>query len=598
MNISHSPFTRVFLEAVNKKLLVETKKVPEISLKRIKNLEPVRDIDDNIVTYSPYKKKSYNEPTSYEDCFERMSFERDSEEFDFWRHEESYRKGEKENYLYERYSEDDIPLADNIIKQHLGLKNYLPAEYCPSTDIDYDAVCKLKLIDLETNIIPNIFDRRIEVNNDTIHALAKEAEYAWEKGVSTNEIIQLLEKSIVDGGKLEKSEPNVDLFKFLTRNPNKRSIVVLKTDGGREIFDKSAAIYYEAFSKRFKDSNTAIQVLNECRIPIGMNNSIAPVDSKLCDIVTLLRRRSALGMPEEFAPGYYTNIKVLNCSSETPWGSKESELIKRLKPNGELDIDAYKGAKTMLSEHGCTVDFVLENLDNYIKLDKDVVRQISYDMAKKLGGTQDRTRLTIEENLMKVVEKIKKSKLDKLSEGIELINLVGSLNSKDFPIKAIHSALQMYRKLETYGTPEDLTNFNAFVRKLADSKEAYPYAEGFIAQCRKMCQITRSFGKKEVQFMQFVLDKGLKEGDWAYHKAMKQIIENANYRWNVSVFDYAQKHLELFASYVKVREASDYNKHRYSDLGNLYWGREDECLEHIKNVIKMESTPKDLSSTT
>lgn len=597
MNISHSPFTRVFLEAVNKKLLVETKKVPEISLKRIKNLEPVRDIDDNIVTYSPYKKTTYNEPTSYEDCFERMSFEHDFEGVDFWRSKENYRRGERENYLYERYNEDDIPLADNIIKQHLGLKNYISTEYYPSTDIDYDAVCKLKLIDLETNIIPNIFDRRIEVNNDTIHALAKEAEYAWENGVSTNEIIQLLGKSVIGGGTKRKSEPNVDLFKFLTKNPNKRSVVVLKTDEGQEIFDKSAAIYYEAFSKRFKDSNTAIQVLNECRIPIGMNISIAPVDSKLCDIVTLLRRRSALGMPEKFAPGYYTNIKVLNCPSETPWGSKEVELIKRLKLNGDLDIDAYKGAKTMLSEHGCTVDFVLKNLDDYIKLEKDV-RQISRDMAEKTDWTQDRTRLAIEENLMKEVEEIKKSKLDKLSEGSELINWVGTLNDKDFPVKAIYSALQMFKKLEKYDTPEDLTNFKSFVNKLANSKEAYPYAEGFIAQCKKMYQNTRSFGEKEVQFMQYILDKGLKDGDWAYHKATKHIIENANSQWNVSIFDYAQKHLEDFATYVKIREASDYNKYKYYDFGKLYNWKEDKRIAYIENVIKMESTPKDLPSTT
>ena len=98
--------------------------------------------------------------------------------------------------------------------------------------------------------------------------------------------------------------------------------------------------------------------------------------------------------------------------------------------------------------------------------------------------------------------------------------------------------------------------------------------------------------------MQYILDKGLKDGDWAYHKAAKHIIENANSQWNVSIFDYAQKHLEDFATYVKIREASDYNKYKYYDFGKLYNWKEDKRIAYIENVIKMESTPKDLPSTT
>ena len=71
-------------------------------------LQPIRDIDGHIQTFSP--KMIYVDSTPYEDCFERMSFEKENMGDDFWRDDELYDSQlDYRTSLNEKYSYNDIP---------------------------------------------------------------------------------------------------------------------------------------------------------------------------------------------------------------------------------------------------------------------------------------------------------------------------------------------------------------------------------------------------------------------------------------------------------------------------------------------------------
>ena len=115
MKLVQSPFIKAFLDSANNKFLLE---VPHsrVSLAKDSKLEPLRDLDDRIISFSPFNKNvKYTQPSEYEDCFERMSFERPADEVDIWRDNELYRVGhESRAYINEPYSSDDVELAENI----------------------------------------------------------------------------------------------------------------------------------------------------------------------------------------------------------------------------------------------------------------------------------------------------------------------------------------------------------------------------------------------------------------------------------------------------------------------------------------------------
>ena len=201
MKLVQSPFIKAFLDSANKKFLLE---VPHsrVSLAKDSKLEPLRDLDDRIISFSPFNKNvKYTQPSEYEDCFERMSFEQPQPEVDFWRDSELYQVGhESKRYKLEPYSSDDVSLADNISNRMHSQYNYrLSNAFYPDTDITYDDKVALKLIDFTEDIVPSSFPRQMDVNFDTIRSYAKTAVNAWEMGVPTNEIPKLITKSILKG---------------------------------------------------------------------------------------------------------------------------------------------------------------------------------------------------------------------------------------------------------------------------------------------------------------------------------------------------------------------------------------------------------------
>ena len=125
MKLVQSPFIKAFLDSANKKFLLE---VPHsrVSLAKDSKLEPLRDLDDRIISFSPFNKNvKYTQPSEYEDCFERMSFEQPQPEVDFWRDSELYQVGhESRRYKMEPYSSDDVSLADNISNRMHSQYNY------------------------------------------------------------------------------------------------------------------------------------------------------------------------------------------------------------------------------------------------------------------------------------------------------------------------------------------------------------------------------------------------------------------------------------------------------------------------------------------
>ena len=157
MKLVQSPFIKAFLDSANKKFLLE---VPHsrVSLAKDSKLEPLRDLDDRIISFSPFNKNvKYTQPSEYEDCFERMSFERPADEVDIWRDNELYRVGhESRAYINEPYSSDDVELAENISNKIYSHHNCrVPSSYYPDTDMSYDCKVGLKLIDFTEDIGKN-----------------------------------------------------------------------------------------------------------------------------------------------------------------------------------------------------------------------------------------------------------------------------------------------------------------------------------------------------------------------------------------------------------------------------------------------------------
>lgn len=408
-------------------------------------LQPVRDIDGHIQTFSP--KMIYVDSTPYEDCFERMSFEKENMGDDFWRDDELYDSQlDYRTSLNEKYSYDDIAIAD--IEAHKIYGVTIPNIHYPETDISENSKRALTLLNFTENLVPSTLENKSEITYEELRNLASEATNQWDMGMPTTQIIRNLDKSKLMQSYGKKCNPDIDLFKFLFKYPNARHIAVIKISDNSEILDSVAIRYYPLFaSKLFNDEKTAKAVLDECKTTDEFG--FKSVNSDLCKIVSLLRHKSAQGIQNEnpFTESNDYRFETVFCDKKEPWHSKDTELIKKLKKaDGSLDINTYLTVYNMLKNDKQTVDYVLENFEENKKY-QIALNKIEKDLQDKYNENFESQKILIKELLHEEYAKCRKSGSFGRDKTIRM-DITKCMIEGKYPINDIIAFLKMLNKVE------------------------------------------------------------------------------------------------------------------------------------------------------
>lgn len=429
MKIYSPNITTVIKSIQSKKFLAECK--PHHFNDKPLKLSPITDIDDEIVSYSignPGEAITF--PTNLSDVFEKMSFEKAANK--------NYPDIFRENELY-RYSTDyrpdagiindtdHVPLSPTILKgvyHHGDLSNV----YYPDTDFNYDSQVVLKHMDFSERIVPSAFDPKLHVEKSVIKQYADIATRAWENDVPPTKIIELIKKSIVNGNDIAITYPSATLFEFLTKYPNERKLAVFTSKNGVEHLDEAAMQYFDKFAtKYFKDKKSIHTILNECKTK--QEYPIKTVDSRLCEIATLTRKKSAHGME---MPNYrYVSLdgtrSSMYCDMTTPWRECDSKLIEALKKDGKLDEGKYEIARQLLKVMNKSVDYVLENLGSTIDKSKQI-HDINTALEKKWHFSYSRGRQDIAKHLDEQLKNLLAGEPNSLSNDIACVNALNEKN--------------------------------------------------------------------------------------------------------------------------------------------------------------------------
>ncbi len=604
MQIFHSPYISTFLEAANKKYTVEMKN-KNIPLTKIEKLEPVTDLDGRVISYSPYQKNSrHTQPTEYADCFEKMTFEQPTQDVDFWRDDELYVAGKESHPLaVEPYSKDDVQLSDSICHKMYSRYGYnLTKEHYPDTDLSFDDQSTLQLINFTENIVPASFPATLNVKYETIRDFALESVRAWENGISTSKISNLIGKSVLKGGNGSAPTPEVDLLNFLTKHPNDRAIVVTKLADGQEIFDKSAALYYDLFVRKyFADSKVALNVLSECKINEA---GIPQANKKLCEIAALLRRKSALGIPEKEVNDYSPTTQKLSgiCPIDTPWGKSESALIQKIKSSdSSIDEDYYKEAKKMLQEDKRTVEYVLENIDAVVKRNKDV-NEINNKYEEEYPSYNFLSYKKEISSLLKDEVRKNRENQEALANNCIVIDTAKKLQNRNLPIDISYQVLRTADYLSKCNDKDLKTFLNAIDNCTNPQVYSKENATKLTKLCYKLYKETKTFGEEEAKLMDNICER-TKDGDTSYISALNTMInlvprlEKLNLEIADANIDECAKYIRQFNEKIKVN--TTYKEHKSfidsilsSEFNKLIFQdnfKTDDCLIFNKAIDLFEN---------
>lgn len=344
-------------------------------------------------------------PTPFEDCFEKMSFE-ELDEDNMWRdaqYQEDFERVSKYNdeltphIIFERpfidqyYSEDDIPLADSVIRRTLGFRHLADVHLDFDTQISEHDIIILDQINYNENVFPRTLKG---ADFATQEEFSKVAAAYKNIGFASQTILRAAERCHLQGYENGyEGIPNIDLFEFLIENPNSRKLVVRRDHCGREVFDRTCANYYKIFHKYFQDVQTIRTTLDLCK---SSYKGVNLVNKRLCEIAILLRQKSAQGIetPKEDYRDLYDETPIRfkkYVDMNTPLTEQDIELIHKLKPNNELDDNMYEVAKTLLADKKMTVEFTLLNLD-ILGARKNEISQLLSKLNEK---TLDKDKSTI-----------------------------------------------------------------------------------------------------------------------------------------------------------------------------------------------------------
>lgn len=429
MKIYSPNITTVIKSIQSKKFLAECK--PHHFNDKPLKLSPITDIDDEFVSYSIGNTgESITFPTNLSDVFEKMSFEKAANKNspDIFRKNELYRHST--DYRPDAglvLDTDDVPISPTILKE-IHHHSQLSKVYYPDTDFNYDSQIVLKHMDFSERIVPSAFDPKLHVEKSVIKRYADIATRAWENDVPPTKIIELIKKSIVNGNDIAITYPSATLFEFLTKYPNERKLAVFTSKNGVEHLDEAAMQYFDKFAtKYFKDKKSIHTILNECKTK--QEYPIKTVDSRLCEIATLTRKKSAHGME---MPNYrYVSLDgtrpSMYCDMTTPWRECDSKLIEALKKDGKLDEEKFEIARQLLKVMNKSVDYVLENLGGTIDKSKQI-HDINTAFEKKWHFSYSRGRQDIAKHLDEQLKNLLAGEPNSLSNDIACVNALNEKN--------------------------------------------------------------------------------------------------------------------------------------------------------------------------
>lgn len=429
MKIYSPNITTVIKSIQSKKFLAECK--PHHFNDKPLKLSPITDIDDEFVSYSIGNTgESITFPTNLSDVFEKMSFEKAANKNypDIFRKNELYRHST--DYRPDAglvLDTDDVPISPTILKE-IHHHSQLSKVYYPDTDFNYDSQVVLKHMDFSERIVPSAFDPKLHIEKSVIKQYADIATRAWENDVPPTKIIELIKKSIVNGNDIAITYPSATLFEFLTKYPNERKLAVFTSKSGVEHLDEAAMQYFDKFTtKYFKDKKSIHTILNECKTK--QEYPIKTVDSRLCEIATLTRKKSAHGME---MPNYrYVSLDgtrpSMYCDMTTPWRECDSKLIEALKKDGKLDEEKFEIARQLLKVMNKSVDYVLENLGGTIDKSKQI-HDINTAFEKKWHFSYSRGRQDIAKHLDEQLKNLLAGEPNSLSNDIACVNALNEKN--------------------------------------------------------------------------------------------------------------------------------------------------------------------------
>lgn len=329
-------------------------------------------------------KNGIVKPSSYDDCYERMSFENDND-VDIWN--DSYYEDDvhvakridyqdelfgipasQRHYFYQQYDYNDVPLADSLVRKEIGL--YETPSPVIDGDITYEGEYAIKHLNYFENIVPSALHCKPETDDQTISHLAHLATMLSNTGHSQHSIVRALERCTISDDEKGTSYAEPRLFEFLVKHPNLRPDAVSKNSTGVECFDKAYVDCFSILNEHYFDKENDIrQALNLCKVN---KNGFSFVDRDLCELVGLLRQRTAQGLTPKTQKTYGYQGRIINqkekyCDRNVPLSENDILLINKIKQSGIVDTVLLGIAKELLSENKETVASVLENIDGIAK---------------------------------------------------------------------------------------------------------------------------------------------------------------------------------------------------------------------------------------
>lgn len=432
-------------------------------------------------------------PTEFEDCFERMSFEEESPETNFWRDEELQQPSEtiSEPY-YHLNDKEDVRVAEDIIKRDMGLKPISDQAYTTETNLGIYNKRKLKYHEFENVHVHSIM-KGLDLSEEEQTTYATRALRAWEKGVPTPQILRAMEKSILRDEYGFPVKAEVSLFNFLLNYPNKRAQAVIKLRKN-EVCDEVFPKNYSTFDRKyFANQETLNKVFEECKVKEW--KPYRTVSPELCKIVCLLRKKHTLDTPARDQYGDYILFSPPNIDKNAPWSKTDSELIQALKPKGYLDEEKYESALLLLSSENKSVDFVLRNIDGVTER-RQTINKIINIYYNKYGLRFRKERESIIKFLQQELENDIRNK-DKIKKTDDFIPLVKLLQERKFPIRETWTILERTKALKSnWGV--NVTKIKELIDNITAEEKVSPATVcDMISDISYLTREKGSFGKKE-----------------------------------------------------------------------------------------------------
>ena len=512
-------------------------------------------------------------PTSYDDCYEKMTFENDDDSVDIWRDSEyvdydntSVSDHFAEDYIrmpydyprpnYKYYSHDDVDLSDSLVRKDCGF--FESPTNAGNFDLPDSVVNKLNFINFIENIVPSSINCKPEPEFSLVNQLASISNEFYSTGFSKNDIIVALGKCVLDNPQNGTRTADSALFEFLLIHPNLRKFVVVNDNNNVEKFDVNYADYYSNFRQHCFNSEKDVKMALElCRINKSGFNL---VDRNLCKLVMLLRNKSAQGIEASSKPEYNNfGVKINNadkfCDKNMPLSEKDIKLIEYIKSDLLTFDIKLNDALFLMKKQGKTVDEVFAYFENSAKVSKDSdstiidkpnekiyktsenektnIEKIEYnDKDGKININKKNTEIIANNNKLRFLDNMNMDHINKILDlRNKLLIKYSSKSQKDIlNIEAI-----LYDELSTFSNKTNL-NPNAFIcYELVDSlKDTDMSVSAILAVLKRISTLSKTINididsaQKYVQVLSYRMINGQLGIDRTLNRLMEQLCQSSN----------------------------------------------------------------------